>query len=96
MREAIDQGLQELQATQGKGGWPTAPSSSQGKPTQTQFAAIAPPSDPKDAADIQAQNQLADQAETEVAATVGHENGSAAGPANSASAPTVALGQSQG
>jgi hypothetical protein len=39
--------------------------------------------------------QLADQAETEVAATVGHENGSAAGPANSTSAPTVELGQSQ-
>jgi hypothetical protein len=88
MRATIDQGLQELQAKQGKGGLPQAPPSAQAKPTQAVYATAAPAPDPKDAADLQAQNQQADQVEKEVAAA-------AALPAGAASAPaSVALGQS--
>ena len=46
MRETIDQGLQDLQAKQGKGGLPPAPPSAQVKPTEAEYAAIAPPPDP--------------------------------------------------
>jgi len=95
MRETIDQGLQDLQAKQGKGGLPAAPPSAQAPPTQTEYAAVAPPPDPKDAADLQQQNQEADQAEKEVTAEAAQDSGapvvaSAAAPA----APTsVELGQ---
>jgi hypothetical protein len=68
MRATIDQGLQELQAKQGQGGLPQAPPSAQAKPTAPEYAAIAPPPDPNDAADLQGQGQQADQAEKEVTA----------------------------
>ena len=68
MRATIDQGLQELQSKQGTGGLPQAPPSAQVKPTQPDYAAIAPPPDPNDAADLQQQTQQADQAEKEVTA----------------------------
>ena len=90
----LTEGLQALQAEQGKGGLPSAPPSALAKPTQAQFAAIAPPPDPNGAAEIQAQSQQADQSETEVAAAAGQESGSPVGAASSAPAPTVALGQS--
>ncbi|WP_263359732.1 hypothetical protein [Acidicapsa ligni] len=94
MRETIDQGLQDLQAKQGKGGLPQAPPSAQAKPTQTEYAAIAPPPDPKDAADIQAETKEADQAETDVAKEAGQENGSPIGSvASPAPTASVALGQ---
>jgi len=66
MREMIDQGLQELQAKQGNGGLQSEPTSAQGNPTQTQYAAIAPPPDPRDESDLKTQIQQADQAESEV------------------------------
>ena len=97
MRETIDQGLQELQAKQGKGGLPQAPPSAQAKPTPTEYAAIAPPPDPKDAADIAEQTKAADQAEAEVTKEAGADASAtttaAGGAATSAPAPTVALGQ---
>jgi hypothetical protein len=65
MRESIDLGLKELQAKQGKGGLPQAPASAQAAPAQAQYAALAPPPNPQDAADIQEQGQQADQAESE-------------------------------
>jgi hypothetical protein len=65
MRENIDAGLKELQAKQGQGGLPKAPGSAQGAPTQPEFAAIAPPPNPQDEADIKAQAAQADQAESE-------------------------------
>ena len=68
MRATIDQGLQELQAKQGTGGLPQAPPSAQVKPTQPEYATIAPPPNPSDAADLQQQAQQADQAEKEVTA----------------------------
>jgi hypothetical protein len=60
MREHIDQGLQQLQANQGKNGIPSLPESAQGAPTQAAYAEIAPPEDPNAAAQIQ---QQADEAE---------------------------------
>jgi hypothetical protein len=99
MRETIDQGLQDLLAKQGKGGLPPAPPSAQAKPTQTEYAAIAPPPEPKDAADIQAETKEADQAEVEVKNEAAQDGGSPIGavgtPAPAAGpAPTVSLGQS--
>jgi hypothetical protein len=66
MRATIDQGLQELQAKQGRGGLPQAPPSAQAPPAQTEYASAAPPPDPQDAAALQQQSQQADQAEQEV------------------------------
>ena len=66
MRELIDQGLQELQSKQGKGGIPQAPPSAQAQPAPAQYAEIAPPEDPNVATEVQQQTQQADQAETDV------------------------------
>jgi len=94
MRETIDQGLKDLQAKQGTGGLPAAPPSAQAAPVQAQYAAVAPPPDPKDAADLQAQTKEADQAETEVTAQASQENGSPVGAvAPAGPPPSVALGQ---
>jgi hypothetical protein len=75
MRETIDQGLQELQAKQGRGGVPAAPAAAQGQPTPAQYAAIAPPPDPDAANEIQQQAQQGDQAEREVTAEAGAGGG---------------------
>jgi hypothetical protein len=66
MRELIDQGLQELQNSQGKKGLPPAPPSAQSQPAPAQYAAIAPPPDPNAGAEIQQQAQQADQSEADV------------------------------
>ena len=92
MRETIDQGLQDLQAKQGKGGLPPAPPSAQAPPTQTEFAAIAPPPTPQDAADLQQQTQQADQAEQDVTAEATQDSGGAASDAPATPA-SVELGQ---
>jgi hypothetical protein len=88
MRATIDQGLQELRAKQGTGGLPQAPPSAQAKPTQTEYASIAPPPDPKDAADLQQQVQQADQSEKEVTGEASQESGV---PINSAPAAPVSV-----
>ena len=74
MRETIDQGLQELQAKQGNGGIPAAPSSASGQPAPALYATIAPPPDPNAAADIQQQAQQATQSEMEVTAQATQPN----------------------
>lgn len=74
MRETIDQGLQELQAKQGKGGLPAVPSSALAPPAPALYASIAPPPDPNAAAEIQQQAQQADQAEKEVTAEATQPN----------------------
>jgi hypothetical protein len=66
MRETIDQGLQELQTNQGKGGLPTPPAAVSTQEAPAAYAAIAPPPDPNAATEIQQQGQQADQAVTEV------------------------------
>ena len=98
MRETIDQGLQELQAKQGKGGLPQAPPSAQAKPTETEYASIAPPPDPADAAALQQQGAQADQAEKDVTADAPQDGSSApvsAAPVSAAPAApaSVELGQ---
>jgi hypothetical protein len=92
MRETIDQGLQDLQARQGKGGLPPAPASAQAPPTATEFASIAPPPTPQDAADLQQQSQQADQAEQDVQAEATLDSGSPVSAAPAAPA-SVELGQ---
>ena len=100
MRETIDQGLQDLQAKQGTGGLPPAPPSAQAKPTQTEYAAIAPPPDPKDAVDLQQTAQEADQSEKEVSTEASQQSGTPIGSLAPASTPgsttppaSVELGQ---
>jgi hypothetical protein len=95
MRETIDQGLQDLQAKQGTGGFPKAPPSAQAKPVETEYASIAPPHDPKDVADLQQQAQQADQAEKEVTAEATQDSGAPVSAAPALAAPaSVELGQS--
>jgi hypothetical protein len=96
MRETIDQGLQELQAKQGRNGLPAAPPSAQGQPAPALYAAAAPPPETNVAAEIQQQTQQGDQAETEVTAAASQEGGVpiAAAPVVPAAPATVGLGQS--
>jgi hypothetical protein len=75
MRATIDQGLQELQAKQGKGGIPAAPPSAQTPPAPAEYAAVAPPPDPQDAAAVQQQGQQADQSEKEVTTEASQDSG---------------------
>jgi hypothetical protein len=98
MRETVDQGLQELQAKQGKGGIPAAPPSAQTAPVPTAFTKDAPPPEQNGAADVNQQLAQSDQAEQEVTAQAAAETGSPIGAtapaAPSTAAPvTVALGQ---
>jgi hypothetical protein len=103
MRETIDQGMGEMKDKQGKGGLPAAPPSAQAAPTQSAFAAIAPPPDPNAAAEIKEQAGQADASEQEVASAAGAGAGGAAGgpaapadpvPAAAPAAPvSIAIGQ---
>jgi hypothetical protein len=94
MRETIDQGLQDLQAKQGKGGLPTAPPSAQVKTTPAVYAAVAPPPDPNVAGEIQQESQQGDQAEKNVTADVSQQSDVPVSFAPAAPA-TVTLGQTQ-
>jgi hypothetical protein len=94
LREMIDMGLRELQAKQGTDGLPVAPLSAQTPPIQSPYAAVAPPPDPKDAADLQAENKDADASEAAVVSEASSENGSPIGSVTpSGPPPSVALGQ---
>ena len=95
MRETIDLGLKDLQAKQGTGGLPAAPPSAKAPPTESPYAAVAPPPDPKDAEDLQQQAKEADQAEADATGAVAQDTGSPIGAVTPASGPppSVALGQ---
>jgi hypothetical protein len=105
MRETIDQGLQDLQAKQGKGGFglPPAPPSAQAAPASAQYAAAAPPPEPNVNTEIAQVDQQSDQAEKDVTAEAAQpDSGSpspvaaaaaAAPPAPSAPTATIELGQ---
>ena len=82
MREIVDQGLQELQANQGKGGLPAAPSGAQLSPAV--YTTVAPPPDSSVAADLQQQANQADQAVNDATSDAGAP----------AAAPTISAGQS--
>jgi hypothetical protein len=91
MREQVDDGLAELQKTQGKKGLPAAPAGASGAPTPAAFAASAPPPDASAKTEISQQASAADQAEGEVVASV------SAAPIDATSAGSggaVAIGQS--
>ncbi|HUO31549.1 MAG TPA: hypothetical protein VMU80_20160 [Bryobacteraceae bacterium] len=96
MRQTIDQGMQELQAKQGKDGIPAPPASAQGKPVESAMAAAAPPPPPEDEVkgEINQESKEADAVEkdaaTDTAASSG-PNDTAAAPAE---APEVKIGQS--
>jgi len=55
MRESIDRGLKILADKQGTDGLPAAPPAAQTPSAQPQYAAVAPPPDPQDVAEIQQQ-----------------------------------------
>jgi hypothetical protein len=93
MRESIDQGLQELQARQGKGGIPVAPASPQVTPAL--YASVAPPQDPGVEAELQQQAQQGDQAEKDVTSD-GFQGNAAMRSVAPAAPATVTLGQTQG
>ncbi len=99
MRETIDQGLQELQAKQGKDGLPTAPASATAAPVEATFAREAPPADSNAAAEINQQLKEADQAEQEVSSQA-QQDAAAAPEAFGEQAPpepiSIELGQSIG
>ena len=95
MRETIDLGLKELQEKQGKGGLPAAPASATAPPKETAYAESAPAAEPNGEADVNAQLQAADSAETDVAGStpIGGVASNAA-PAAPAAPVSIALGQS--
>jgi hypothetical protein len=80
MRETIDQGLQELRDKQGTKGLPQLPPSAQSQPVQAHYAEIAPPADPNAGAEIQQQDQQADQAVQDVSSEASQPQGGAVAP----------------
>lgn len=98
MRATIDQGLQQLQSTQGQGGIPAAPASAQTAPAETAYAQIAPPPDPNGAAELAQTDQQAtateqaDASQAQQEAPAAPDDASAGAPA--AAPVTIALGQS--
>jgi hypothetical protein len=98
MRETLDQGLQELQAKQGKGGLPPAPASATAPPVTSAVAENAPPPDPAGAKELTQQAQASETTEKQVIA----ETASASAPGEPPPPPpppptstaTIALGQS--
>jgi hypothetical protein len=100
MRATIDQGLGELHKNQGQGGLPPLPASAAAAPTQAPYAAVAPPPDPNEAADVNKHVQEATQAEQDaLAGPLGGPQEAPAGPGVSntpSPAPpvTVSMGQS--
>jgi hypothetical protein len=103
MRERIDQGLEELQAKQGKTGLPVAPPSAVGGIQQAAFVQQAPPPEVGGPSVIDQQLTAADQSQQEVVAQAQKEAGPSAGdlnaipppppPVTSGTTPTVSLGQ---
>jgi hypothetical protein len=69
MRETIGQGMQELKEKAGKGGLPAAPAGANAPTTPSAMAAAAPPPDPNVQAELNEQQQQADQAEKEAGET---------------------------
>ncbi len=81
MRETVDQGLQDLQAKQGKGGLPAAPPSTLAPPVNALVAENVPPPDPNGEKELTQQAQAADVAEKDVLG-----QGAASGPSDGVSA----------
>jgi hypothetical protein len=71
MRDFVDQGLSQLQATQGAHGLPAAPASALAAPVPSQIAQAAPPPDPAVAQELAQQAASAEQSEKDVFAQTG-------------------------
>jgi hypothetical protein len=92
MRATIDQGMQQLQSSQGQGGLPALPASANTPPVQAPFAAAVPPADPNAVNAINQQAQAANQVEQEV--TTQASAADAGAPAQATAPPaTISLGQ---
>jgi hypothetical protein len=96
MRQTIDQGLGQLQASQGKGGLPALPPSAAAPPVDSAFAKVAPPPDPNGAQQVSQEWDAGAKAEqTPSADAVAGAAGAPAAPAAPAAEPaSVDLGQS--
>ena len=98
MRETIGQGMQELKEKAGKGGLPAAPAGANAPTTPSAMASAAPPPDQNVQAELNEQQQQADQAEKEAGETPAAIVPPAAPPAEISVGQTVeqveaALGQ---
>jgi hypothetical protein len=89
MRETLDQGMADLQKKQGQGGLPAAPQSANAAPTQTQYAAIAPPPDPNVGQELSTQSQEADRAEADALKESGPSDGGTSVSSSGGSAAAV-------
>jgi hypothetical protein len=96
MRETIDQGMGQLQASQGRGGLPALPASASAPPMDSLFAKAAPPPDPNGATQVAQEWDAGTKAEqTAVNDAVGERQPAVAQtPAPQANPGTVSLGQS--
>ncbi len=98
MRESIDQGLQELQTSQGKNGLPVVPSSASSSPVQVAMVRDAPPPESNGASVIQQQLAVSSQSENDVVAQAQQEVSGpmpSPDPSYGSTAPpvTIVLGQ---
>jgi hypothetical protein len=93
MRETVDQGMQELQANQGKNGIPAAPPSAIAPSAQTAFAQAAPPAEVDGAATVNMTLTAANQADLDASnvSPIGALNSPAAAP--SSGTINIAVGQ---
>ncbi len=93
MRDAVDRGMQELQANQGTNGLPAAPASAMTRPAVTAIAKGAPPAEPDLAVDIQQQIAAADQVAAQ-AGPAGSADSQLSGQAAAPATINIGLGQS--
>jgi hypothetical protein len=99
LRETVDQGMQELQSKQGKGGLPAAPPSATAAPTPSAFSQAAPPPEQNGADDVNQQLAQADQVDKDAAqaapaaATAGGDAGAAPAPPQQTATVNIAMGQ---
>lgn len=93
LRENLDQGMQELQANQGRKGLPAAPSSALSAPLQTAFSQAAPPAESDGAGEVNRQLTAADLVDADAA----HDSpvGMDAGVAAATPSATISIGVGQ-
>lgn len=97
MREAIDQGMQELQTKQGQGGLPAAPPSAIAPGTNSTVTKDAPPPDTNVSTEVNQQLADATQAEKEVVAQAQQETAPPSStPAAGSTAPSSVAAASSG
>lgn len=87
LRENVDQGMQELQANQGKKGLPAAPKSAQAAPVETAFSQAAPPAETDGAGEISRQLTAADQVDQDAS----HEASGGVDAGVAAATPTATV-----